>query len=111
MIARSRHREAITFFQQLVDTSAAKSSAGESAERRGLAAHALTCQSFFFAGLGDFDKQVSCLERNRAAVEQYGTPREIAIHCHLYALSRADPEEARGLFERSLAILRGLSDM
>jgi predicted ATPase len=96
MIARSRHREAIIFFQQVVDTAAAaKNSAGESAERKGLAAHALTCQSFFFAGLGDFDKQVSCLERSRAAVEQYGTPREIAIHCHLYALSRRPRGGAR----------------
>jgi tetratricopeptide (TPR) repeat protein len=112
MIARSRHREAITFFQHVVDTSAAaESSAEESAERQGLAAHALTCQSYFIAGLGRLDKQASCLERNRAAVERYGTPREIAIHCHLYAFSRADPEEARALFERSLAILREIGDI
>jgi predicted ATPase len=112
LIVRARHREAITLFQHVVDTAATtESSAEESAQRQGLAAHALTMQSYFIAGLGQADKQASILERNRAAVDRYGTPNEIAIHCHLYAFSRADPEEARALFERSLTILRAIGDI
>jgi tetratricopeptide (TPR) repeat protein len=65
-------------------------------------------QSWFFARLGQFDKQVSVLERSRAAVHEYGTPYEIAIHCHLYASSRADAEAARALYEQALAILRAI---
>jgi len=105
----SRPQEAITLLQHVLDTvAAAESSAEESAQCQGLAAFALTIQSFFFASLGQFDKQVSCLERSRAAVHQYGTPPEIAMHCVLYASSRADPEEARALYERSLAIFRAI---
>ena len=111
-IVRSRHREAITLFQHIVDTAAAtESSAEESAERQGLAAYALTMQSYFFGWLSQVDKRNSCFERSRADVERYGTPYEIAIHCHLYAFTRADPEEARALFERSLAILRKIGDI
>jgi tetratricopeptide (TPR) repeat protein len=78
----------------------------QSAQLQGLAAYALTSQSWFFARLGQIDKHVSCLERSRAAVQQYGTAYEIALHCHLYASSRADQEEAQALFERSLAFFR-----
>ena len=86
-------------------------SAEAAAERQGLAAYALTMQSYFFGGFGQVDKQRSCLERSRAAVHQYGTPHEIAIHGHLYAFTRADEQEARALFERSLAILREIGDI
>ncbi|MFL5800516.1 MAG: ATP-binding protein, partial [Roseiflexaceae bacterium] len=107
MAIRSRHREAIALFQHVLDTvAAAESNVEETVQRQGLAAYALTMQSFFFAGLGQFDKQVSCLERSRAAVQQYGTPYEIAMHCAFYASSRADEEEARALYEQALAILR-----
>jgi tetratricopeptide (TPR) repeat protein len=112
MVVRSRHREAIALYQHIIDTVAAtESSAQETAERRGLVAYALTSQSYFFAGFGQVDKQISCLERSRADVEQCGTPYELAIHCHLYAFTRADPEEARALFERSLAILWEIGDI
>jgi len=107
MSVRARPQEAIALLQRVVDTvAAAESSVEESAQRQGLAAYALTAQSWFFARLGQFENQVSGLERSRAAVDQYGTPYEIAIHCHLYASSRADPEEARVLNEHALAILR-----
>jgi predicted ATPase/DNA-binding XRE family transcriptional regulator len=107
MAIRSRHREAIALFQQVLDTvAAAESNVEESVHRQGLAAYALTMQSFFFAGLGQFDKHVSCLERSRVAVQQYGTPYEIAMHCVFYASSRADEEEARALYKQALAILR-----
>jgi tetratricopeptide (TPR) repeat protein len=93
--------------QHVLDTvAAAESNVKESVQRQGLAAFALTLQSFFFAGLGQFDKQVSCLERSRTAIQQYGTPYEIAMHCVFYASSRADEEEARALYEQALAILR-----
>jgi tetratricopeptide (TPR) repeat protein len=107
MAIRSRQREAIALFQHVLDIiAAAESNVEESEQRQGLAAYTLTMQSFFFAGLGQFDKQVSCLERSRAAVQQYGTPYEIAHHCHMEASTRADPEEARALYEQALAILR-----
>jgi predicted ATPase/class 3 adenylate cyclase len=112
MIVRSRHLEAIALFQHIVDSAAVtESSAEESAQRQGLAAYALTCQSYFFGWLGQVDKRDSCFKRSRAAVHQYGTPYEIAIHCHLYAFTRADPEEARALFQRSLAILWEIGDL
>src|SRR4051794_8468920 len=112
MAVRVRPQEAIALFQPVVDTAAAvESSAEDTAERQGLAAFALTVQSFFFGWLGQVDQQVSCLEPSRAAVQQYGTPYEIAIHCNLYAFTRADPEAARALFERSLAILREIGDI
>ena len=76
-----RHRNA-RLLQHVVDTVAAPESSGkESEQRQGLVAYALTLQSFFFAGFGQFDKHVSCLERSHAAVQQYGTPYEIATHC------------------------------
>jgi predicted ATPase len=107
MAIRSRQRVAIALLQHVLDAvAAAESNVEESEQRQGLAAYALTMQSFFFAGLGQFDKQVSCLERSRAAVQQYGTPYEIAMHCVFYASSRADEEEARALYEQALAILR-----
>ncbi len=107
MAIRARHREAIALFQHVLDTvAAAESNVEESVQRQGLAAYALTMQSFFFAGLGQFDKQVSCLERSHAAVQQYGTPYEVALHCYFYASTRADAEEARALYEQALAILR-----
>jgi tetratricopeptide (TPR) repeat protein len=107
MAIRSRQLEAIALLQQVVDTAAAAdTSVEELAHRQGLAAYALTTQSWFFFRLGQFDKQVGCLERSRAVVQRYGTPYEIATHCHFYASTRADAEEARALFERSLAILR-----
>jgi len=108
---RSRIQETITLLQQLLDAVAAvENNLEETAQRQGLAAWALTVQSFFFGVLGQGDKQVSRLERSRAAVEQYGTSYEIAIHCVFYASTRADAEEARALFERSLAILREIGD-
>jgi tetratricopeptide (TPR) repeat protein len=48
------------------------------------------------------------LERSRADVHQYGTPYEIAMHCHLYAFSRPDPEESRALYEQALATYRAI---
>ncbi len=107
MAVRSRQLEAIALLQRVIDSVAAtQSTVAELALCQGLAAYALTAQSWYFGRLGQFDKQVSCLERSRAAVHQYGTLYEIANHCHLYAVSRPDPEEARALFERSLAIFR-----
>ena len=112
MAVRARQLEAIALLQQVVDTvTAAESSREESAQRRGLAAYALTSQSWFFARLGQMDKHISCLERSRAAVQQYGTPYEVALHCHLYASSRTDEEEARALFERSLAFFRASGEI
>ncbi|HEU5098647.1 MAG TPA: tetratricopeptide repeat protein, partial [Roseiflexaceae bacterium] len=89
-----------------VDAAAAESSEEETAQCQGLAAYAITAQSFFFASLGQFDKQISCLERSRAAVHQYGTPYEIATHAHMYASTRDDVEESRSLLEQALAMLR-----
>jgi predicted ATPase/class 3 adenylate cyclase/DNA-binding XRE family transcriptional regulator len=107
MSIRSRPQEIIALLQHVLDAVAAAESNGEeSAQRQGLAAFALTLQSYYFSWLGQVDKQVSGLERSRAAVHHYGTPYEIATHSHLYASSRADPEEARTLFEHSLPILR-----
>jgi predicted ATPase len=105
----SRHREAIALLQHVLDTvAAAESNVEESVQRQGLAAYALTMQAFFFAGFGQVDKQVSCLERSHAAIQRYGTPYEIAMHCVFYASSRADVEEARALYEQALAILRAI---
>ncbi len=107
MSIRARQLDAITLLQHVLDAVAAAESSGEERpERQGLAVWALTLQSFYFGWLGQFDKHVSGLERSRAAVQQYGTPYEIAIHCLFYASTRADPEEARALYERSQAILR-----
>jgi tetratricopeptide (TPR) repeat protein len=107
MSIRARYLDAIALLQPVVDTAAAaESSVAESAQRQGLAAYALIVQSWLFARLGQFDRQVSCLERSRAAVDQYGTPYEVALHCYFYASTRADPEEARALHEQALAILR-----
>jgi len=107
MAIRVHPQEAIELLQQSIDTAArADSSGAEWAQAQGLAGYALTTQSWFFFRLGQFDKHISCIERSRAAVEQYGTPYEIATHCHFYAALLADPEEARALYERSLAILR-----
>ncbi|HEY3228282.1 MAG TPA: tetratricopeptide repeat protein, partial [Roseiflexaceae bacterium] len=104
---RARYQEPIALLQHVVDTvAAAESSVEESAQCQGLAAWALTMQSWFFSRLGQFENQVRSLERSRAAVHQYGTPYEIALHCHFYASSRADPEEAHVLNEQALAILR-----
>jgi predicted ATPase/DNA-binding XRE family transcriptional regulator/Tfp pilus assembly protein PilF len=107
MAIRSRQREAIAILQHVIDAATATESSGaETAHSQGLAAYALTIQSWFFVRLGRFDQQVSCLERSRAAIHHYGTPYEIATHGHFYASTRADPEEARALYERSQAILR-----
>jgi predicted ATPase len=107
MAIRSRQLEAIALLKQVVDAAAAaETSAEELTHRQGLAAYALTTQSWFFFRLGQFDKQVGCLERSRAVVQRYGTPYEIATHCHFYASTRASSASARALFERSLAILR-----
>jgi predicted ATPase/transcriptional regulator with XRE-family HTH domain len=111
MAVRARQLEAIALLQQVIDTvGAVESTIEESAQSQGLAAYALTSQSWFFARLGQIDKQVSCLERSQAAVQQYGTPYEIALHCHLYASSRADEEEAQALFARSLAFFRAIGE-
>jgi predicted ATPase/DNA-binding XRE family transcriptional regulator len=107
MAIRSRHREAIALFQHVLDiVAAAESNVEEAEQRQGLAAYALTMQAFFFAGLGQFDKQVSSLERSCTTIQQCGTPYEIAMHCVFYASTRADAEEARALYEQALAILR-----
>src|SRR5262249_21327743 len=92
MAIRARQLESIALLQQVVDTAAAESSAEETAQRQGLTAYALTAQSWFFTRLGQIDKSISGLERSRAAIQQYGTPYEVALHCHLYASSRADEE-------------------
>ncbi|MEP7187810.1 MAG: tetratricopeptide repeat protein, partial [Roseiflexaceae bacterium] len=107
MAIRGLPQEAIALLQQIVDTiAAAERNVADMAQRQGLVAYVLTSQSWFFSRLGQVDKQVSGLERSRAAVHEYGTPYEIAIHCHFYASTRADPEEARDLNEQALAILR-----
>jgi predicted ATPase len=109
MAVRSRQLEAVALLQHVLDTVAAAESSGEeSAQRQGLAAYALTLQSAFFGWIGQIDQRVSCLERSRAAVQQYGTPFEVALHCQLYASSHADPEEGRALYERSLALFRAI---
>jgi predicted ATPase/transcriptional regulator with XRE-family HTH domain len=107
MAIRARLFETIALLQRVIDTVAAvENSAEGTAQRQGLVAYALTSQSFFFARLGQVDKQVSCLERGRAVVHQYGTPYEIALHYHFSASTCADPEEARALYEQALAIFR-----
>jgi len=106
---RSRQLDAIALLQQVLDTSAAaKSSGEESTQRQGLEAYALTLQAPFFGWIGQIDKYVSCLERSRAAVEQYGTPYEVALHCQLYASSRVDLKEARAMYERSVALFQAI---
>jgi predicted ATPase/transcriptional regulator with XRE-family HTH domain len=109
MEIRSRHQEAIALLQQVIDTAAAaESSLKETVEHQGMAAWALTMQSWFFARLGQFDKQVSSLERSRAAIQHYGTPYEIAMHCRYSASVRADPEEMSALSEQALALFRAI---
>jgi tetratricopeptide (TPR) repeat protein len=107
MAIRSRQREAIAFWQLVIDTAAVTdSSVAELAQREGLVGYALITQSWYFGRLGQFDKQISCIERSRATVHQYGTPYEVGIYCHFDASSRTDPEAAQVLYEQSLAILR-----
>jgi tetratricopeptide (TPR) repeat protein len=116
MEVRSRHQEAIGLFQRVVDTveraehglEQAESNPEEIAQRQGLAAVALTVQSWFFFRLLQFEKQRSCLERSHAAIRQFGKPTEIAFHNYCYALCCPDPEEAQALFEESLATFRAI---
>jgi predicted ATPase/transcriptional regulator with XRE-family HTH domain len=107
MAVRARLQETIALLQDVIDAIAAVQTSAEGvAERQGLAAYALTSQSWFFSRSGQLDKQLSCLERSRPLVQQYGTPYDIALHYHFSASTHADAEEARAMSEQALAIFR-----